>query len=146
MNQCLDLVLLARDSEAFLLLLIFEPYIFNFLVKFVSPNSSSTTSISSSQRPDKPRTSRLILWTLTGLRKCTPRSSGCYSPFEISFGRPPPVIKKAQGRSPTTNWPGDVPTPPGPGKVFCHIARETWERTPIPLGKWVHPYQPGDEL
>ena len=32
------------------------------------------------------------------------------------------------------------------GKVFCHIARETWERTPIPLGNWVHPYQPGDEI
>ena len=32
------------------------------------------------------------------------------------------------------------------GKVFCHITQETWERTPIPLGNWVHPYQPGDEV
>ena len=32
------------------------------------------------------------------------------------------------------------------GKVFHHIARETLERTPIPLGNWVHPYQPGDEV
>ena len=29
------------------------------------------------------------------------------------------------------------------GKVFSHIALE---RTPIPLGNWVHPYQPGDEV
>ena len=31
-------------------------------------------------------------------------------------------------------------------KVFHHIARETLERTPIPLGNWIHIYQPGDEL
>ena len=31
------------------------------------------------------------------------------------------------------------------GKVFHHIARETLERTPTPLGNWVHPYQPGFE-
>ena len=32
------------------------------------------------------------------------------------------------------------------GKVFHHITQETLERTPIPLGSWVHPYQPGDEV
>ena len=32
------------------------------------------------------------------------------------------------------------------GKVFYHITKETLERTPIPLGNWVHPYQPGDEV
>ena len=32
------------------------------------------------------------------------------------------------------------------GTVFCHIARETLGRTPISLGNWVHPYQPGDEI
>ena len=31
-------------------------------------------------------------------------------------------------------------------EVFGHIAQETLERTPITLGNWVHPYQPGDEL
>ena len=30
------------------------------------------------------------------------------------------------------------------GKVFHHIAWETLERTSIPFGNWVHPYQPGD--
>ena len=34
MNQCLDLVFLASPTTAFLLLLIFGPYIFNFSVKF----------------------------------------------------------------------------------------------------------------
>ena len=31
-------------------------------------------------------------------------------------------------------------------EVFGHITQETLERTPITLGNWVHPYQPGDEL
>ena len=50
MNQCLDLVFLASPSAAFLLLLIFGPNIFNFIVKFVSP-SSSMTRISPGQCP-----------------------------------------------------------------------------------------------
>ena len=53
------------------------------------------------------------------------------------------IKKKAQGRPLTTSWLGDVLTP---GKVFCHIIQETLERTPIPLGNWVHPYQPGEEV
>ena len=31
-------------------------------------------------------------------------------------------------------------------EVFGHITQETLERTPITLGNWVHPYQPGDEV
>ena len=31
-------------------------------------------------------------------------------------------------------------------KVFHAIAQETLQRTPIPLDKWVHPYQLGDEV
>ena len=83
-------------SAAFLRLLIFGLCIFNFLVKFVSP-SSSTTRISPSQHPDSARRSCLIiLCTLIALRKCIPGSSG-YFPFEILHGRPPPVIKKLKG-------------------------------------------------
>ena len=91
MNQCLDLVLLASLSAAFLQLFIFGPYIFNFLVKFVSP-SNSTTRISPGQHPDNAGTSCLIiLWTLSILCKGTLRSS-VYSPFDILYGRPPPVM------------------------------------------------------
>ena len=36
--------------------------------------------------------------------------------------------------------------PPGPGKVFRHIAWETLDRTPILLNNWVHPHQPGDKM
>ena len=149
MNECLDLLLLASPSAGFLHLFIFGPNIFNFLVEFVSPSSSSRR-MSPSQHPDNARTSCLIilctLISLPKVPKCTPRSSG-YSPFEILHGRPTPVIKKkAQGRPPPTSWPGDVLTPPGPGKVFCHIAQENLERTSIPLGNWVHAFQPGAEV
>ena len=132
MNQCLGLVLLASPTTAFLLLLIFGPCI--FLVKFVSP-SSSMTRISPGQHPDSAGTSCLIiLWTLTSLHKYTLSFSG-YSPFEILYGRPPPMIqRKAQGRPPTTSWPGDVPTPPGPEKSLlpCH---------PINLRKDTHSFR-----
>ena len=57
-----------------------------------------------------------------------------------------PSDRKAQGRPPPTSWPGDVPTPPGPGKVFRHIAQENLERTSIPLDNWVHAFQPGAEV
>ena len=63
-------------------------------------------------------------------------------PQWLSHWRPP----KAQGRPPTTSWPGDVLTPPGPGKVFFPVTWETLERTPIPLGNWVHPYLPGGKV
>ena len=93
-NSCIfsyleNLVLLVSPSAAFLHL-IFGPYIFNFLVKFVSPNSS-TTRISPIQHPDNAKTSCfIILWTLISLCKHTLRSSS-YSPFEILYGRPFPV-------------------------------------------------------
>ena len=30
------------------------------------------------------------------------------------------------------------------GKIFRHMSRENLERTPIMLGNWVHPCQPGE--
>ena len=140
MNQCLDLVLVASPTTTFVLLLIFGPYILNFLVKFVSP-SSSMTRISPGQHPNNAGASCLILWTLISLHKCTLKSSG-YSPFAILYGRPPTVIEKLKGdhqQLADLELSQHLQTL---GTVFCHIARETLGRTPIPLGNWVHPYQP----
>ena len=145
MDQCLDLVLLDSPSAAFLHQLIFGPNIFNFLVKFFSP-SSSTTRISPSQHPDSAGTSCLIiLWTLTSLRKCTLRSSG-YSPFAILYGRPPTVIEKLKGDHQQLADLEMSQHLQALGKVFHHFSRETLKRTPSPLGNWVHPYKPGDEV
>ena len=96
MNQCLDLVLLASPTTAFLLLLIFGSYIFNFLVKSASP-SSSMTRISPNQHPDSAGTSCLIiLWTLISLCKCTPRTSG-FLPLRSYTGDHPQLIEKLKG-------------------------------------------------
>ena len=131
-------------SAAFLLLLNFGPYIFYFLVKFVSP-SSSMTKISPGQCSDNTRTSCLSLWILIALHKCTLRTSG-YSPFDILYRRPPPVIRKLKGDH---QQPADLEMSQYLwilGKVLHRIAWETLERTPIPWGNWVHPNQPGDEV
>ena len=120
MNQCLDLVLLDSPSAAFLHQLIFGPNIFNFLVKFFSP-SSSMTRISPGQHPNNAGASCLILWTLISLHKCTLKSSG-YSPFEILYRRPPPVIEKLKGDHQQLADLEMSPNLQALGKVFCYIA------------------------
>ena len=121
------------------------PFIFNFLVKFVSP-SSSMTRISPSQYPDNTRTSCLIvLWALISLRKCTVNAPPQVILPLRSYRETTPVIEKLKGdhhRHLTWRCPNIL----GPGKVFCHITQETLKRTPIPLGNWVHTCQPGDEI
>ena len=88
-NHCLDLVLLASPSAAFLRLLIFGPYIFNFLVKSVS-SSSSMTRISPSQHPDNARTSCLILlWTLISLCGNVPRGPQASFPWDLIWETTP---------------------------------------------------------
>ena len=137
-------VFLASPSAAFLCLLIFGPYTFNFLVKFVSP-SSSTTRISLANTQ--------TMLEQAAFSSCGPSSPSVNAPWGPravlplrSYMGDHPSDKKSQGRPPTTSWPRDVLTPPGPGKVFCHIAWETLERTSVPLGSWVPPYQPGDKV
>ena len=76
---------------------------------------------------------------------CTPRSSG-YTPFEILYGRTSPVIGRLKGNPQPIADREMSQHLQALGKVFYHIAQETLERTPITLGNWVHPYQPGDEL
>ena len=142
MNQSLDLVLLASPSAAFLYLLIFGPCIFNMLVKFVSLNSS---------RQEHP-----LANTQTVLEQAASSFSGL-SPPSINAPRGPqavlplrsyrettPVIGKLKGDHQHLTW--RCPNTSGLGTVFCHIARETLKKTPIPLGHWVHPCQPGDEV
>ena len=143
MNQSLDLVLLASPSAAFLYLLIFGPCIFNMLVKFVSLNSS---------RQEHP-----LANTQTVLEQAASSFSGL-SPPSINAPRGPqavlplrsyrentPVIGKLKGdHHQHLTW--RCPNTSGLGTVFRHIARETLKKTPIPLGHWVHPCQPGDEV
>ena len=70
----------------------------------------------------------------------TSRSSG-YSPFKILYGRPPLVIEKLNRDHQQLADLEMSQHLQALGEVFHQIAPETLERTPIPLGNWVHPYQ-----
>ena len=75
--------------------------------------------------------------------QCTPRASG-YSPIKIRYGRPPPVIKRLTGDPQQTADLEMSNCRLNLGKIFRRMTRENLERTPIMLGNWVHPYQPGE--
>ena len=51
-----------------------------------------------------------LLWA-----QCTPKVLRLFSPWDLIWENTP-SDRKTQGRPPTASWPGDVPTPPGPGK------------------------------
>lgn len=75
--------------------------------------------------------------------RCTPRASG-YFPIKIRYGRPPPVIKRLTGDPQQI---GDLEKSNyclNLGQIFRRMIRENLERTPIMLGNWVHPCQPGE--
>jgi hypothetical protein len=74
---------------------------------------------------------------------CTPRPSG-YSPFEILYGRPPPVINRLRGDLRQTGNLDMSQHLQALGKTLCHISWEVLERTPIRMVNWAHPHQPGD--
>jgi hypothetical protein len=74
---------------------------------------------------------------------CTPRPSN-YSPFEILYGRPPPIINRLRG---DLRQIGNLDMSrhlQALGKILCHISQKVLERTPIPMGNWAHPHQPRD--
>ena len=75
--------------------------------------------------------------------QCTPRASG-YSPIKIRYGRPPPVIKRLTGDPQQTADLEMSNCRLNLGKIFRRMTRENLERTPIMLGNWVHPCQPGE--
>jgi hypothetical protein len=75
--------------------------------------------------------------------RCTLKPSG-YSPFEILYGRPPPIINKLRG---DLEQIGNLDLSrhlQALGKTLCHISQEVLERVSISMGNWAHPHQPGD--
>ena len=77
--------------------------------------------------------------------RMTPRSHG-YSPYEIVYRRPPPVIRQI-----TT----DILQVRGDrisqqieqlGKVINQVTKFVQERIPFPLGEQMHEFIPGDQL
>ena len=144
MNQCLDLGILTSPPAVFLL---------HLSLGHVSLTSLLSLFLQIVVRQEYPLANTQTMLEQAALSSCglsPPSVNAPQGPQVIlplrSYTGDHPSDRKAQGRPPATSWPGDVLTPPGPGKVFCHISWETLERTPIPLNNWVHPYQPGDEI
>ena len=91
-------------------------FLWNFsrLWKYIIRNSRySSTRIPPGQHPDS--AGKSCLSNLRTPSVNTPRGPQALLPWR-SYTGDHPRDRKAQGGPPTTSWPGDVLTPPGPGK------------------------------
>ena len=77
----------------------------------------------------------LLLTALLRLRMI-PQSQG-YSPYEIVYGRPPPIIKQVSTNLPQVS--GDrISQQMELGKVINRVTKFVQERVPFPLGEQIH--------
>jgi hypothetical protein len=67
------------------------------------------------------------------LRACCIPTPG-YSPIEILYGRPPPIINRLRGDFRQVGNLDRSRHLQALGKTLCHISQEVLERTPIPMG------------
>ena len=76
--------------------------------------------------------------------RMTPHSQG-YSPYEIVYGRPPPIIKQISTSLPQVR--GDrISQQMELGKVINRVTKFVQERVPFPLGEQIHEFTPGDQV
>ena len=92
----------------------------------------------------------LLLWVdllLTALLRLrmTPQSHG-YSPYEIVYGRPPPVIKQVSTNLPRVRGDEISQQMEQLGKVINQVTKFVQERVPFPLGEQIHEFVPGDQV
>ena len=77
--------------------------------------------------------------------RCSPRAGIGFSPFEILYGRPPPLIS-LKGN---TRELGELELHKklqGLGLTISQIHRWVTDRIPVSLGITVHPHKPGDQV
>ena len=76
--------------------------------------------------------------------RMTPRSQG-YSPYEIVYGRPPPLIKQVSTNLPEVR--GDrVSQQMEMGKVINWVTKFIQKRVLFPFGEQIHKFVPGDQV
>ena len=76
--------------------------------------------------------------------RMTPQSQG-YSPYEIEYGRPPPIIKQVATNLPQVR--GDrISQQMELGKVINWVTKFVQERVPFPLGEQIHEFMLGDQV
>ena len=77
--------------------------------------------------------------------KMTPRSHG-YSPYEIVYGRPPPIIRQVTTDILQVGGDGISHQVEQLGKVINQVTKFVQERIPFPLGEQIHEFIPGDQV
>ena len=85
----------------------------------------------------------LFLMALLKLRM-TPWSHS-YSPYEIVYGRPPPIIKQVSTNLPQVRG-NRISQQMELGKVINRVTKFVQERVPFPLGEQIHEFTPGNQV
>ena len=76
--------------------------------------------------------------------RMTPQSQG-YSPYEIVYGRPPPIIKQVATNLPQVS--GDrISQQMELGKVINRVTKFVQERVPLPQGEQIHEFTVDDQI
>ena len=76
--------------------------------------------------------------------RMTPRSQG-YSPYEIVYGRPSPIIKQVSTNLPQVRG-NKILQQMELGKVINWVTKFVQERMPFPLGEQIHECTLGDQV
>ena len=76
--------------------------------------------------------------------RMTPWSQG-YSPYEIVYGKPPPIIKQVSTNLPQVRGDG-ISQQMELGKVINQVTKFVQERVPFPLGEEIREFMPGDQV
>ena len=77
--------------------------------------------------------------------RCSPRAEIGFSPFEILYGRPPPLISLKGNTRELGDWELHKQLQ-GLGLTISRIHRWVTDRIPVSLGITVHPHKPGDQV
>ena len=77
--------------------------------------------------------------------RMTPRSHG-YSPYEIVYGRPPPIIKQVSTNLPQVRGDGISQQMEQLGKIISQVTTFVQERVQFPLGEQIHEFMPGNQV
>ena len=74
----------------------------------------------------------------------TPRSHG-YSPYEIVYGRPPPIIKQVSTNLPQVRGDGTSQQMEQLGKIISQVTKFVQERVQFPVGEQIHEFTSGNQ-
>ena len=77
--------------------------------------------------------------------RMTPQFQG-YSPYEIVYGRPPPIIKQVSTNLPQVRGDEISQQMEQPSKVINQVTKFVLERVPFLLGEQIHEFVPRDQV